>query len=419
MKKIFVQTFGCQMNEADSDEMLSALLARGYLPAASLREADAVLVNTCTVRDHAEHRAISYIGRLAKWKSNCKTRQRLVIVAGCAAQRLGKQLKHQFPHVDIIAGAKSITSFPELLDRAGIPKQGEPCARHAPLCAFVTVMRGCSCACAYCIVPSVRGPAVFRDPAEILTETRAKVAAGAKEIILLGQTVNNYRHPDCGDFAALLEKLNGVDGLLRLRFMSPHPIFVTPRLVEAYASLPKLAKHIHLPVQSGSNRILALMRRGYTREKFIEITASLRRAVPTIAISTDFIVGFPTETQEDFEQSLSLVDEAGISSAYCFKYSPRQGTPSCLMEGELPKQELAHRLDLLLGSIRSCAKKQLSAFAGRTVEVLMETENTGRISENFWVGLRDSAAPGDFIKAKVIGATDRTLEAEFSPGGNL
>jgi tRNA-2-methylthio-N6-dimethylallyladenosine synthase len=417
VKKVFVQTFGCQMNEADSEEMLSALMARGYMPAASLREADAVLINTCTVRDHAEHRALSYIGRLAKWKSNCKTRNRIVIVAGCAAQRLGRKLTQQFPHVDIVAGAKLISSFPELLDNAGLKRDGDAPGATAPLCAYVTIMRGCNCDCAYCIVPSVRGPAVFRDPQEIYDEAAAKTAAGAKEIILLGQTVNSYRHPDCKDFAALLALLHGIPGLARLRFMSPHPLFVTPGLVEAYASLPKLAHHIHLPVQSGSDRILTLMKRGYTRAKFLQIAQALRRVVPAIAISTDFIVGFPTETGADFEQSLSLVDEAGISAAYCFKYSPRQGTQSCAMEGELSRQEMEGRLGRLLERTRASARRQMEAFAGRTVEVLMENQRSGRTSENFWVGLQ-GAAPGDFIKAKVTAIKDRTLEAVIAPEVN-
>jgi len=406
VKKVFVKTFGCQMNEADSDEMLSALMLRGYALADSPEDADVALVNTCTVRDHAEHRAFSYIGRLDKWKSGRDCRK--VIVAGCAIERLGQDVLRQFPHVDLAAGAKSIDLFSELLDKAGIVGEGgvkSSCGARA----YVTIMRGCSCGCAYCIVPSVRGPAVSLNPQEILAQANAKAAAGAKEITLLGQTVNNYRYPGFGDFAALLSEIHKIDGISRIRFMSAHPIFLNDSLIQAYADLPKLERHIHLPAQSGSDKILKTMRRGYTRQDFLDKLARLRQAAPGIAVSSDFIVGFPTETEEDFSQTLSLVDEGAISAAYCFKFSPRQSTVAYDMAGRPSNAEVDARLARLLEKVKSQGRNYLASLIGAKAELLMETDKFGRTAENFTAELAEGASAGTLVEAVVSGVRNNTL----------
>ena len=415
MKKIFVRSFGCQMNEADSQEMLAALLARGYAETTSLKEADAVLVNTCTVRDHAEHRAISYIGSLAGWKKAAKS-PRTIIVAGCAAERLGDALKKRFAHVDLAAGAKSIEIFPRLLDETGIAAgaAAAPNAQSA-ICAYLTVMRGCNCSCAYCIVPAVRGPAKFRNPEDIVREAELKVRSGARELTLLGQTVNSYRAGDC-DFAQLLRRVHAVEGLLRLRFMSPHPAFVTDSLIEAFGSLPKLVRHIHLPAQSGSDRVLALMRRGYDRRRFLETVSKLRRAVPDIAISTDFIVGFPTETAEDFAQTLSLADEAEVMNAYCFKFSPRQGTAAADMAGQAPCEVTESRLNTLLEKIKSRARGHAESLRRKTVEVLLESGEAGRTPENMWASVKGAGSPGELALTEVRSVRDCTISCEIKGG---
>ena len=407
---MFVKTFGCQMNEADSEEMLSALMSRGCVPAGSMEEADIALVNTCTVRAHAEHRALSYIGRLESWKRARPGRS--VIVAGCAVQRLEQDIARQFPHIDLAAGAKSIDSFSELLDRAAIGCGQGVAGARAGLRAYVTIMRGCGCGCAYCIVPSVRGPAVSLEPSAVLEQARGRVKAGAKEIILLGQTVNSYRHPACGDFAALLGAVHGTEGVSRIRFMSAHPVFAGESLARAYAELPRLERHIHLPAQSGSDKILELMRRGYCRRVFLDKLDMLRRAAPDIAVSSDFIVGFPGETEEDFRQTLSLVGEADITAAYCFKFSPRQSTAAWDMKDRPPQAEVEERLARLLEAVKDRGRKYLDSLRGRRVGLLMESAEFGRTSQNFIAELAGGAEPGSEVNAVVRGARGNTLLAE-------
>lgn len=416
MKKLYIRTFGCQMNEADSDEMALAFHQAGFAPCDTLSQADAVLVNTCSVREHAEHRAVSYIGRLRLWKE--RKPGRTVVVAGCAAQRLGRKLKIQFPHVDIVAGAKSIEEFPSLLTSRGItdapiPLEGE--SGTASPCAFVTAMRGCSHACSYCIVPSVRGPAKSLPAEQVLASAEAKASLGAKEITLLGQTVNAYKDGDT-TFPKLLLGVARLKGVERVRFMSPHPVYMNLEFADALASEPKLARHIHLPVQAGSDRMLSLMKRGYTRAGYLEKIRLLKTAVPDVAISTDFIVGYPTETEEDFAQTLSLVREAGFSFAYCFKYSPREGTESAALgEGLVPEEAAQQRLNRLLETVREESRRAASAYAGREIEILFENARSGRTSQNYWAACESGARPGEMRKAFVTGVEEMSLKARILP----
>ncbi len=402
MKKVFIQTYGCQMNLADSEEMFSHLAARGYQRTDDLEQADAVLINTCTVRDHAEHKAVSFLGRLAAWKKERPSRR--IIFAGCAAERLGSALQKKYPFLDILSGAKSIEKFSDTLDKSGLfgPQTANGETLPAGLTGYVTIMRGCNFACTYCIVPRVRGPVVCLPYSGILEEVKQKAAAGAKEIMLLGQTVNAYRDGEVS-FAQLLNEVSAVEGVERVGFTSPHPIYFTPDFLAAIASNPKIARHIHLPVQSGSTRVLAEMKRGYTREILLEKLKALQAA--GFVISTDLIVGFPTETEEDFQQTLSLVDEVGFSTAYCYKYSPRQGTPAAQMP-QLAQNVLEQRLDILLNRVKRLAEVAYQAQVGTVQTVLFETPDKGRSSQGFWV-----RAPRPYPVGSVV-----TLPIEASAG---
>jgi tRNA-2-methylthio-N6-dimethylallyladenosine synthase len=333
--KFFVETFGCQMNVADSQEMGRHLVARGFSPTTDVQEADCVLVNTCTVREHAEHKALSYLGRLADWHE--ADRRRIVVVAGCAAERLGEKISRRFPHVSLVVGAKSIDRFEELLEKEhphlafdGAREDRDAWSGETSITsllpsetatAYVTIMRGCNYACSYCVVPSVRGREIYRPAKSILSEIRQKAALGLQEVMLLGQTVNSYR-PDGGnvrDFGGLLTAVNAVPGVRRIRFMSPHPFYLNEEFARTMAACENVCRHMHLPSQSGSDAVLKRMRRNYTRAEYVEKAGFLRRHVPGIAVTTDFIVGFPGETEADFQETLSLLVEADFDAAYVFK----------------------------------------------------------------------------------------------------
>lgn len=404
MTKVFIQTYGCQMNVADSDEMFTHLAARGAEYTDKLDEADIVLVNTCTVRDHAEHRAVSFLGRLAAWKQ--ERPHRVIIFAGCAAERLGAEIQKKYPFLDILSGAKDIEHFSDRLDASGLfAAHGRAGEAPAPgLTGYVTIMRGCDFACSYCIVPSVRGPVKCLPAENILKEAAQKAAAGAKEIMLLGQTVNAYQDGQTS-FADLLNRVSEVPGVERVRFTSPHPIYFTPAFLEAVKNNPKIARNVHLPVQSGSTKVLQEMKRGYTREIFLDKVRALKACGFTI--STDIIVGFPTETEEDFRQTLSLVDEAEFFAAYCFKYSPRRGTPAAQMK-LLDKKVLEERLDILLNRVRGLSDAAYQTQVGTVQEVLLESENKGRSSENFWVKTHKSYPVGSIVRTEIEKA-DGTL----------
>lgn len=393
IRKFYVETYGCQMNVADSEEMSGEFLRRGFAPTADKEDADVILLNTCTVRQHAEQRALSYIGRLKEWKKQRKGRK--IVVAGCAAERLKKELRQRFPHVDLVAGAKSMEQLPEVFGEffkknppesfnwfkesekafggGELRTEGEPFVLGDSETAFVTIMRGCNYSCSYCIVPAVRGREIYRDPETILSEIERKARAGSKKLMLLGQTVNSYWHrgakegaeggePALVDFAELLRRASQFDGIEEIKFMSPHPHYMNDRQIAAIAESKKVSSEIHLPVQSGSNPILKAMKRNYTREEYVEIARKLRAALPELYLSTDFIVGFPGETEEDFEQTLSLVEQVRFSMAYCFKYSPRAGTESAQnMADDVPESVKEARLARLLEKMESLRRVPASA----------------------------------------------------------
>lgn len=392
------------MNLADSEEMAAHLLLRGYALTDNLDEADLALVNTCTVRDHAEHRALSFLGRLRQWKREKEGRH--IIFAGCAAQRLGEKLKKTFPYLDLVSGAREIDHFASLLDNSGLfgAAQGGEAQPHG-ITGYVTIMRGCDFACTYCIVPSVRGPVHCLPSADILAQTAQKARSGCPEIMLLGQTVNAWKE-DGKTFADLLNEVSALPGVQRVRFVSPHPAFITPQFLAAVENNPKIARHIHLPVQSGSTKVLREMKRGYTRETLLEKIDALKER--GFALSTDLIVGFPTETEADFEETLSLVQRAGFSAAYCFKYSPRQGTPAAQMK-LLPEKILEERLDILLNKVKGLAEAAYAAQVGKEKEVLMESPNKGRTSDNFWAQTQKSYTIGTVVRSRIASAEDTLL----------
>ncbi len=394
------------MNEADSEEMFLHLSARGAVRTDNLDKADAVLINTCTVRDHAEHRALSFLGRLAKWKR--QNPKRVIIFAGCAAERLGKSLQKRYPYLNIVAGAKGIDQFDQTLDKSGLfASKTVPTLAPAGLSSYVTIMRGCNFNCTYCIVPSVRGPVTCLPHEDILENARQKAQQGAKEITLLGQTVNAYRDGEVS-FADLLNRVSEIPGVERVRFTSPHPLYFTEDLLRAIAQNPKIARHIHLPVQSGSTKVLQEMKRGYTREIFLEKIRALQAC--GCHISTDIIVGFPTETDADFEQTLSLVEEAQFLAAYCFKYSPRQGTPAAQMQ-LFSENILEKRLAILLNKVRGLADQAYARQVGTTQEVLLESETKGRSSGNFWVQTAKKYPVGSLVRCQIDRAEGTLLFA--------
>ena len=393
------------MNIADSEEMAAHLLARGYMPTEKLDEADLALINTCTVRDHAEHRALSFLGRLRKWKR--ENPKRIIIFAGCAAQRLGEKLKKTFPYLDLVSGAKEIDRFAELLDNSALftpsgPQENKP---QSSITGYVTIMRGCDFKCSYCIVPSVRGPVQCLPSAEILKNAAQKAAQGYKEIVLLGQTVNAWKE-EGKTFADLLNEVSSIEGVERVRFVSPHPIFITNDFLKAVENNPKIARHIHLPVQSGSTKVLQEMKRGYSREILLEKLDALKKR--GFAISTDIIVGFPTETEADFQETLSLVERVHFSAAYCFKYSPRQGTPAAEMT-LFPEKILEERLDILLNKVKGLAESAYRAQLDKPVQILMETPNKGRTSDNFWAQTQKEYPIGSVVNTEVVSVEDTLL----------
>jgi tRNA-2-methylthio-N6-dimethylallyladenosine synthase len=400
------------MNEADSENIAAAFRRRGYELTDEIKKADAVVVNTCTVRQRAEDKAISQIGRLRKWKL-AKPEGKLFIV-GCAAQKLGgKEIKNRFPFVDEVVGAKAIESFEDsLIAQLGPSPESETTHQNlfrSPQTAYVTIMRGCSLKCSYCIVPAVRGPAVFLSADAILEDAASKLKAGAKEIVLLGQTVNAW-HGGKTTFSELLEKVIALPGLQRLRFMSPHPVYFEDDFTALLAKEKKLARYMHLPVQSGSDRILKLMRRGYTRAQYLGLLEKLRKAAPGLAVSTDFIVGYPGETEEDFQETLSLIEEGRFSMAYCFKYSPRSDKPE--MAATISETAMKERLERLLSAIRKNSRLVLNERIGKIEEVLFETDTYGRASGNFAVRVKAGGTPGKMAEVLVAGADKNTLNGK-------
>jgi tRNA-2-methylthio-N6-dimethylallyladenosine synthase len=420
--KYFVRTYGCQMNVADSNEMGRHLQARGISKTEDQEEASVLVVNTCTVRQHAEHRAFSEIGRLKEWKALKPGRK--IVVTGCAAERTKEYIEDRFPYIDLVVGAKSIEDFGVIVDGFLERRPQQDDLDHAistidgPVSSFVTIMRGCNYSCTYCIVPYVRGRESYHPMEQVIAEVQDRVREGAKEITLLGQTVNSYhRDGQRGkgtDFADLLEAVGAVDGVERIRFMSPHPYYMTARVIEAMANVPAVCEGLHLPVQSGSTSMLKKMQRNYTREGYLELVGKLRQAMPNITISTDLIVGFPGETDADFRETLSLMKEIEFDFGFVFKYSARVGTPAAELEGH-PEELIEERHLECLELLEGMAANKRGKWIGSTQEVLVEEEGFGRTRGNAKVAIDPAVKVGEIVRVKIRKAEKTTFESELLP----
>jgi len=382
MPRIYIETYGCQMNVADSELVLGVLEREGYVAVDDPAAADVVLVNTCAVRDHAEQKVLSRVGELKR----CKRPGSVLGVVGCMAQRLGPRLLERIPEVDLVVGPDGYRGLPELIARAragGGERAADvefrgwehyedvPPAREGGASAFVTVQRGCDYRCTFCIVPMTRGPERSRKLADVVREVERLAGAGTTEVTLLGQTVNSY---DDGthDFADLLRAVGAVPGIRRLRFTSPYPTDFGEHVVAAMAATPAVCEHVHLPVQSGSSRVLRRMLRRYDRDRYLAVVAALRDAMPGIALTTDIIVGFPGETEDDFRETLSLVEAVAFDDAFTFRYSPREGTPATRLKDGVPDPVARERLERLVAAVRGIARRKNVALVGSTHEVLVE-----------------------------------------------
>lgn len=380
-----ITTFGCQMNEHDSEVIDGLLTERGFSSVKERKDASIVIINTCSVRDNADKRFFGTLGQLKKRKESDSSF--IVCVCGCMMQqqRVVDTIKAKYPWVDVIFGTNSIHHIPELIEKVAIEKEkvvdiienteeiveGLPAKRLFDHKALVNIMFGCNNFCTYCIVPYTRGREKSREPEAIVAEVKGLVADGVKEIMLLGQNVNSY-DGNGTSFAELLKMLNDVDGLERIRFMTSNPKDLSDELIEAFAVCDKLCRNLHLPIQSGSNRVLKRMNRKYTREDYLKLIEKLRKTVPDITLSTDIIVGFPGETNEDFEETLSIVKEVEYDSAFTFIYSIRKGTPAEKFEDQIEESEKHRRFDLLVNAVNEISEKKNKAYQDRVEKVLVD-----------------------------------------------
>ena len=446
-KRYLIETFGCQMNFHDSERMAGLLEQAGYESTEDDGDADVIVINTCSVREKAEEKLFTRLGEIHHLGLETGSRP-VVAVAGCVAQQEGSAILERSKAVDVVIGTQSIKRLPMLVDQAVATRDLAPpradrhhqalfnldplqdvsfplgiARRHDPLKAYVTIIEGCNEFCAFCVVPYTRGKERMRAVAEIVADARQAVESGAKEIQLLGQIVNHYQAPDdldC-DFAGLLERLDDIEGLERIRFASPHPRHVTPRMIDAMRRLPKVCRHLHLPVQSGSTDVLKVMRRRHTREEYLELTARLREAMPDIALSTDIIVGFPGEREADFEQTLSLTETVRYHSMFSFKYSPRPNTLAMKrLPDDIPEEEKTRRIVALQTLQKQIQGEIYASAVGRIEPVLVDSrsrrrewELSGRTSGNTVVNLSgDPAWIGTTIPVRITSANPNSLRGE-------
>jgi tRNA-2-methylthio-N6-dimethylallyladenosine synthase len=424
VKTVYIETYGCQMNVADTELMFGVLARDGYVRSETPEGADVILVNTCAVRDNAEQRVIGRVGELQRHKLPGT----VLGVVGCMAQRLGPLLLEKVPKVDLVVGPDAYRSLGALIGNASLGHRAAdvefrswehyedvPPVREPGPTRFITVQRGCDYRCTFCIVPYTRGPERSRTLDDVVAEVRSVAAAGASEVTLLGQTVNSWRNAG-NDFADLLRAVGSVDGIRRVRFTSPYPTDFTPRVIAAMAETEAVCEHVHLPVQSGSNAVLRRMLRRYTREQYLEVVARLREAMPALTMSTDIIVGFPGETEEQFAETMELVETAGFDDAYTFKYSVRDGTPAVKLRDHVADEVASERLDRLISAVRQQARARNLAWVGSEQEVLVERPARrgammlGRTRSNHLV-LLDLPADsiGRYHRVRLTGTTGSTF----------
>ncbi len=429
--RVYIETYGCQMNVADSELMFGVLARAGYERVEAPGEAEVMLVNTCAVRDNAEQRVIGRVGELQRHKRPGD----ILGVVGCMAQRLGPVLLERVAKVDLVVGPDAYRNLPSLLAQAGAGErlhdtefrswehyEDVPPVREAGATQFVTVQRGCDYRCTFCIVPTTRGPERSRKLEDVVREVRDLAAHGTTEVTLLGQTVNSWTD-GTHQFGALLRAVGAVDGIRRVRFTSPYPTDFTDEVIAAMAEVPSVCEHVHLPAQSGSDSCLKRMLRRYRRAEYLDVVARLRAAIPGITFSTDLIVGFPGETEAEFQDTLSLVAEAGFDEAYTFKYSPREGTPAVRMQGHLDDAVASERLDRLIAVVRGQSRRRNITRVGTVHEVLVERVAKrgemllGRTRTNQMVLLDlPESAIGDYRTVRLSGTTGSTFTGELLSG---
>src|SRR5437763_2716131 len=423
-------TFGCQMNEHDSERMKGLLESLGYREAPEREQANLILFNTCSIRESADSRLIAHLGQARRLKR--EQPERVVGVGGCWAQSLKEEVFERFPFVDVAFGPGQVHKLAEFLVSDSLTAQGYfefegftghlPARRARPFQGWLQISVGCNCACSYCIVPSTRGREVSRPPQELVAEAAIMAAEGVREITLLGQNVNSYGRdlPSQGvqrtSFAELLGLIDAIEGIDRIRYTSPHPKDMREDVIRAHAELESVCEHIHLPLQSGSNRVLKAMRRTYDRARYLDRVAMIREHVPDASLTSDIIVGFPGETEEDFAQTLEVVEEVGYDGAFTFIYSPRRGTEAATLSDQVPHEVKVERMQRLVEVIQRRARERAQRFVGRTLEVLVEgpsrtdpTRLRGRSRHNKVVNFDGLGSPGEFVQVEIEGATSQTL----------
>ena len=444
-KKVFIKTFGCQMNEYDSSKMADVLhAAKDYEPTDNPEEADLILFNTCSVREKAQEKVFSDLGRV----KHLKEKGVLIGVGGCVASQEGAEIIKRAPFVDVVFGPQTLHRLPELLDARAAQRRPQvdisfpesekfdhlPPARVEGASAFVSIMEGCSKYCSYCVVPYTRGEEVSRPFEDVLVEVAGLADQGVKEVTLLGQNVNAYRGKmgdtaEIADFALLLEYVAEIPGIERIRYTTSHPNEFTPRLIEAYAKIPKLVSHLHLPVQHGSDRILMAMKRGYTAMEYKSTVRKLRAIRPDLAMSSDFIVGFPGETEEDFAKMMKLIDDIGYDNSFSFIFSPRPGTPAANLHDDTPHEVKLRRLQELQAVIDGNTRRISASLVGSVQQVLVEgasrksssatPELMGRTACNRVVNFPASASAqrllGQMAQVHITDSFGYSLRGEITP----
>jgi tRNA-2-methylthio-N6-dimethylallyladenosine synthase len=444
MKRYHLTTFGCQMNEHDSERMKGMLESLGYREAPERGQADLILFNTCSIRESADSRFIAHLGEAKRLKR--EQPDRVVGVGGCWAQSVKEEVFERFPFVDVAFGPGQVHKLAEFLTSDSLTAQGYfefegftghlPARRARPFQGWLQISVGCNCVCSYCIVPSTRGREVSRPIEELVAEAQAMAADGVREVTLLGQNVNSYGRDlpagtpsqgDCGrtrparpSFAGLLRLLDGIDGIERIRYTSPHPKDMREDVIRAHAELSSVCEHIHLPLQSGSSRILKAMRRTYDRRRYLDRVAMIREHLPDASLTTDIIVGFPGETEDDFRQTMEVADEVGFDGAFTFIFSPRRGTDAAeIVEALVPHPVKVERMERLVELVQRNALARAQRFVGRTLEVLVEGPSRtdaerlrGRTRHNKVVNFAGLAAAGELTEVEILSATSQTLAGE-------
>jgi tRNA-2-methylthio-N6-dimethylallyladenosine synthase len=439
-RKVFIKTFGCQMNEYDSDKMADVLAeSDGYETTTDVNDADLILFNTCSIREKAQEKVFSDLGRV----KHLKKKGVQIAVGGCVASQEGATIIERAPYVDVVFGPQTLHRLPDLLKARSNTKKPQidisfpeiekfdhlPPAQTKGASAFVSIMEGCSKYCSYCVVPYTRGEEVNRPLDDVLTEVAGLAAQGVKEVNLLGQNVNAYRGvmgqtSEIADFALLLEYIAEIPGIERIRYTTSHPNEFTPRLIEAYAKIPQLVNHLHLPVQHGSDKILMAMKRGYTALEYKSTIRKLRAIRPTLALSSDFIVGFPGETDQDFDQLMKLITDTGFDTSFSFIFSPRPGTPAANLEDTTPHEIKLKRLQHLQATIEQNVARISTSMQGTVQRILVEgaskkdaSELMGRTECNRIVNFPSGPTPdrliGELVDVKITQALPHSLRGEI------